>query len=170
MDFFRRVLVLDYKPEICAPWGYASSKINKQSKYPHLIFLFGVCKGATIIIWGYADGVNFDLGVRTYQKVENRQSKIIRNGRRRWSKLFLKKFISQLPPFPKDSLIPNAYCLIVKTNFSLGYNSLRLRVMNERKILSLIVQKIRVPFMFVVYYVTVLKLKKRIILIIHSNN
>ncbi len=35
------------------------------------IFDLGVRKGHTILIWGYAKGFNFDLGVRGYQKVEN---------------------------------------------------------------------------------------------------
>jgi hypothetical protein len=34
------------------------------------IFDLGVRKGHTILIWGYAEGYNFDLGVRGYQKVE----------------------------------------------------------------------------------------------------
>jgi hypothetical protein len=35
------------------------------------IFDLGVCEGHIILIWGYAEGYNFDLGVRGYQKVEN---------------------------------------------------------------------------------------------------
>jgi hypothetical protein len=35
------------------------------------IFDLGVRKGHIILIWGYAEGYNFDLGVRGYQKVEN---------------------------------------------------------------------------------------------------
>ncbi len=31
----------------------------------------GVRKRGTVLIWGYADGCNFDLGAREYQKVEN---------------------------------------------------------------------------------------------------
>ncbi len=31
----------------------------------------GVHEGDTILIWGYAEGYNTDLGVREYQKVEN---------------------------------------------------------------------------------------------------
>jgi hypothetical protein len=34
------------------------------------IFDLGVRKGHTILNWGYAEGYNFDLGVRGYQKVE----------------------------------------------------------------------------------------------------
>jgi hypothetical protein len=35
------------------------------------IFDQGVCKRGLILIWEYAEGNNFDLGVRKYQKVEN---------------------------------------------------------------------------------------------------
>ena len=31
----------------------------------------GVHEGDTILIWGYAEGYNFDLGVLEYQNVEN---------------------------------------------------------------------------------------------------
>ena len=34
-------------------------------------FYLGVREGHTILIWGYAEGYNFNLGVRRYQKVEN---------------------------------------------------------------------------------------------------
>jgi hypothetical protein len=37
-------------------------------------------KGYTILIWGYAEGYNFDLGVREYQKVEN----LLSSGNGRW--------------------------------------------------------------------------------------
>jgi len=37
----------------------------------------GVRKGHTILIWGYAEGYNFDLGVRGYQKVENPWSRLL---------------------------------------------------------------------------------------------
>jgi hypothetical protein len=35
------------------------------------IFDLGVREGHTILIWRYAEGYNFDLGVRRYEKVEN---------------------------------------------------------------------------------------------------
>jgi hypothetical protein len=35
------------------------------------IFDLGLRKGHIILSWGYAEGYNFDLGVRGYQKVEN---------------------------------------------------------------------------------------------------
>ncbi len=37
------------------------------------MFDLGVRKRGTVLIWGYADGCNFDfdLGAREYQKVEN---------------------------------------------------------------------------------------------------
>jgi hypothetical protein len=35
------------------------------------IFDLGVCEGHIILIWGYAEGKHFDLGVRGYQKIEN---------------------------------------------------------------------------------------------------
>jgi hypothetical protein len=37
-------------------------------------------KGYTILIWGYAEAYNFDLGVQEYQKVENPWS----SGKGRW--------------------------------------------------------------------------------------
>jgi hypothetical protein len=39
----------------------------------------GVRKGGTSLMWGYAEGYNFDLGVREYQKVENPCYKTIQN-------------------------------------------------------------------------------------------
>ncbi len=36
-----------------------------------ILFDQGVRKRGPIIIWGYAERYNFDLGVRKYQKVEN---------------------------------------------------------------------------------------------------
>jgi hypothetical protein len=46
---------------------------KKRSKEDLLgtILDLGVREGHTILIWGYAEGYNFDLGVRGYQKVEN---------------------------------------------------------------------------------------------------
>ena len=35
------------------------------------IFYLGVCEGHIILIWGYAEGYNFDFWVRGYQKFEN---------------------------------------------------------------------------------------------------
>jgi hypothetical protein len=35
------------------------------------LLIWGVCEGDTVLIWGYAEGYNPDLGVREYQKVEN---------------------------------------------------------------------------------------------------
>jgi len=39
-------------------------------------FLFGGKQMGPVLIWGYAKGFSFDLGVRGYQKVENRWSKV----------------------------------------------------------------------------------------------
>jgi hypothetical protein len=36
-----------------------------------IMFDQGVRKRGPILIWGYAERYNFDLGVRKYQKVEN---------------------------------------------------------------------------------------------------
>ncbi len=46
---------------------------KNHSKESHLgrIFDLGIHEWATILIWGYAEGYSFDLGVRQYQKVEN---------------------------------------------------------------------------------------------------
>jgi hypothetical protein len=51
--------------------------LKKCSKEAFLgrIFDLGVCEGHIILIWGYAEGYSFDLGVRRYQKVENPWSK-----------------------------------------------------------------------------------------------
>ncbi len=50
-----------------------------------------------IFIWGYAEGYNFDLGVREYQKVENPCStiyKIIVDVRQRLSHLSHREFLT----------------------------------------------------------------------------
>ncbi len=46
---------------------------KKRSKEDILgrILDLGVRKGHTILIWGYAEGYNFNLGVRGYQKFES---------------------------------------------------------------------------------------------------
>jgi hypothetical protein len=46
-------------------------KNHPNEAYLGRIFNLGVCEGDTILIWGYAEGYNFDLGVREYQKIEN---------------------------------------------------------------------------------------------------
>jgi hypothetical protein len=46
-------------------------KNNSKEALLGRIFDLGVREGHTILIWGYAEGYNFDLGVRGYQKVEN---------------------------------------------------------------------------------------------------
>ncbi len=52
--------------------GVPKIKKNAQKKPFWVEFLIrGVRKGHIILIWGYAEGYNFDLGVRGYQKVEN---------------------------------------------------------------------------------------------------
>ncbi len=45
-------------------------KPSKEGKFGG-IFDLGVRKWDTIVIWGYAEGLKFDLGVNEYQKVEN---------------------------------------------------------------------------------------------------
>ena len=42
-----------------------------------IMFDQGVRKRGPILIWGYAERYNFDLGVRKYQKVENPCPKVI---------------------------------------------------------------------------------------------
>jgi hypothetical protein len=59
--------------------GYATSSegiskvIKKHPKEDYMGIMFdqGVRKRGPILIWGYAERYNFDLGVRKYQKVEN---------------------------------------------------------------------------------------------------
>jgi hypothetical protein len=59
--------------------GYATnsegiSKIIKnhlKEDYMGIMFDQGVRKRGPILIWGYTERYNFDLGVRKYQKVEN---------------------------------------------------------------------------------------------------
>jgi hypothetical protein len=68
------------------PWGYAGSsqgvrnqfrgdqqnyKKHPKEDYMGIMFDQGVRKRGPILIWGYAERYNFDLGVRKYQKVEN---------------------------------------------------------------------------------------------------
>jgi hypothetical protein len=47
--------------------------IKKCSKEAFMgrFFYLGVREGHIILIWGYTEGYNFDLGVRGYQKDEN---------------------------------------------------------------------------------------------------
>ncbi len=51
--------------------GTQNLENNSKEAYLGRIFHSGVCKRDTILIWGYTEGYNFDLGVREYQKVEN---------------------------------------------------------------------------------------------------
>ncbi len=45
---------------------------TSQNKYFWVeLLVWGVRKGDTTLIWGYAESYNSDLGVREYQKVEN---------------------------------------------------------------------------------------------------
>ncbi len=46
-------------------------KNHSNEAYVGRIFYLGVREGDTSLIWGYAEGYNFDLGVREDQKVEN---------------------------------------------------------------------------------------------------
>ena len=46
-------------------------KNNSKEALLGRIFDLGVREGHTILIWGYAEGYKFALGVRGYQKVEN---------------------------------------------------------------------------------------------------
>ena len=46
-------------------------KNDSKQVYLGRIIDLGVHEGDTILIWGYAEGYNPDLGVREYQKVEN---------------------------------------------------------------------------------------------------
>jgi hypothetical protein len=39
--------------------------------YMGRLYHWGVRKGGTILLWGYAEGHNFDFGVREYLKFEN---------------------------------------------------------------------------------------------------
>ncbi len=51
--------------------GTPNLKNNSKQVYLGRIIDLGVRKGGTILIWGYTEGYNPDLGVREYQKVEN---------------------------------------------------------------------------------------------------
>jgi hypothetical protein len=46
-------------------------KHTEKHVYLGRIIDLGVREGDTVLIWGYAEGYNPDLGVREYQKVEN---------------------------------------------------------------------------------------------------
>jgi hypothetical protein len=63
------VLNLGY---VRSPQGYTKFKKPPPNE-AHLgrIFYLEVHKGDTILIWGYAEWYNFDLGVCKYQKIEN---------------------------------------------------------------------------------------------------
>ncbi len=51
--------------------GTPNFKNNSKQVYLGRIIDLGVRKGGTILIWGYTEGYNPDLGVHEYQKVEN---------------------------------------------------------------------------------------------------
>jgi hypothetical protein len=51
--------------------GTQNSKNSSKEALLGIIFDLEVRKGHTILIWGYAEGYNIDLGVHGYQKVEN---------------------------------------------------------------------------------------------------
>jgi hypothetical protein len=51
--------------------GTPNLKNDSKQVYLGRIIDLGVREGDTILIWGYAEGYNPDLGVREYQKVEN---------------------------------------------------------------------------------------------------
>ena len=55
-----------------SPQGYAKlKKPFSNEAYLGRIFYLGVREVDSILIWGYAEGYNFDLGVHKYQKVED---------------------------------------------------------------------------------------------------
>jgi hypothetical protein len=47
--------------------GIQNKKKRSKESLLGRIFDLGVRKGYTILIWGYAEGYNFDLGARWYQ-------------------------------------------------------------------------------------------------------
>jgi hypothetical protein len=51
--------------------GMQNLENNSKEAYLGIMFHLGVPKRDTILIWEYAEGYNFDLGIRKYQKVEN---------------------------------------------------------------------------------------------------
>jgi hypothetical protein len=51
--------------------GTRNSKNYSKESHLGLIFDLGVREWARIMIWGYAEGYSFDLGVPQYEKVEN---------------------------------------------------------------------------------------------------
>ena len=52
---------------------------TSQNKYIWVeLLVWGVHKGDTTLIWGYAESYNSDLGVREYQKVENPWTTVIK--------------------------------------------------------------------------------------------
>jgi hypothetical protein len=55
--------------------GYVTLKNLPKETHLGRIFDLGICKLETTLTWGYAEGYNFCLGVRKYQKVENLWSK-----------------------------------------------------------------------------------------------
>jgi hypothetical protein len=61
-----------YRGYARSPQGYAKfKKPHPNEAYLGRIFYLGVREGDAILIWGHAEGYNFDLGVQEYQKVEN---------------------------------------------------------------------------------------------------
>ncbi len=78
LDKFTLVYSSGSQPGVRVPLGVpekltgGTQNFKNHSKGERLgrIFDLGVCQGDTILIWGYAEGYIFDLGVRQYQKFE----------------------------------------------------------------------------------------------------
>jgi len=55
-----------------SPQGYATiKKPHSNEAYLGRIFYLGIHEWDTLLIWGFAEGYNLDLGVPEYQKFEN---------------------------------------------------------------------------------------------------
>jgi hypothetical protein len=54
------------QPGVCEKATGGTQNLKKRFKEAHLcrIFYLGVRKGHIILIWGYAEGYNFEFGVR----------------------------------------------------------------------------------------------------------
>jgi hypothetical protein len=78
-----------FKPQVFQPWvrvplgvpekltgGTQTVKNHSKEANMGRNFDLGLREGHTILIWGYAEGYNFDLWAREYQKVENHWLKL----------------------------------------------------------------------------------------------
>jgi hypothetical protein len=96
--------------------GY-SKKTHYNKSFLRRIFYLGVREEDASLIWGYAEGYNFDVGVREYQKVENHCTTyiIVRIKKKVFCKVFLTHTHLRPHPPPTIAVYPNCKPLLYLT-------------------------------------------------------